>query len=125
MYMRCCATAAAFVLMLCGCNEEKTTLSQAEFKEKKVYVGGTPYTGKVWSDDALTYCLEAEEGEIVGFTLYHANEAEAMRLYSKGDSLKVYSETGDEISLDSFNTAYKPLSTIIPQLAGRITGQSE
>ena len=117
--------AAALVLVLCGCNQEKTTLSQAEFNGKKVYVGGTPYTGKVWSDDGMTYFLEAEEGEIVAFTLYHANEAEALRLYANGDSLKAYSENGREITVDSFNTAYKSLSLLIPELAGRITGQSE
>ena len=116
MYMKCCATAAAFVLMLCGCKESKTTLGQTEFKEKKVYVDGAPFTGKVWSDD---------EGEIVGFTLYHGNSAEALRLYAHGDSLKAYTENGDEITVDSFNTAYKPLATIIPELAGRITGKSE
>lgn len=125
MYMKCCATAAAFVLMLCGCEESKTTLGQTEFKEKKVYVDGTPFTGKVWSDDSVTFCLEAEDGEIVGFTLYHDNSAEALRLYAHGDSLKAYSENGDEISVDSFNTAYKPLATIIPELAERITGKSE
>ena len=91
MYMKCCATAAAFVLMLCGCEESKTTLGQTEFKEKKVYVDGTPFTGKVWSDDSVTFCLEAEDGEIVGFTLSHDNSAESLRPYAHGDSLKAYS----------------------------------
>ncbi len=125
MNIKCCATAAAFVLMLSGCTEEKTTLGQTEIKEEKIFVGGTPYTGKVWSDDSMTYCLEAEEGEIVGFTLYHANNSEALRLYSDGDSLKAFTEDGIEISVDSFNTAYKSLAKIIPELAGRITGKAE
>ena len=123
MYMRCSAFAAA-LLLLCGCADEKTTIGQSEFKDKKVYVDGAPFTGEVWSDDGMTYCLEAEDGDIVSLTLYHSNEAKALTLYAK-DSLKAYTENGDEISLDSFNAAYKPLAKEIPELSGLINGNVE
>ena len=113
MYMKCSAFVAAIVLLLVGCVEKKTTISQAEFKDSKVYVDDAPFTGEVWSDDGMTWCLEAEAGEMVGFTLYHSNESKALTLTSP-DSLKAFSENGVEISLDSFNNAYKSLAQEIP-----------
>lgn len=124
MYMKRCAFAAALVLLLMGCVEKKTTIGQAEFKDKKVFVDDAPFTGEVWSDDGKTWCLESEAGEMVGFTLYHTNENKALTL-SAPDSLKAYAENGEEISLDSFNNAYKSLAREVPELAGLIKGSTE
>ena len=124
VYMKCSAFVAAIVLLLVGCVEKKTTISQAEFKDSKVYVDDAPFTGEVWSDDGMTWCLESEAGEMVGFTLYHSNESKALTLTSP-DSLKAFSANGVEISLDSFNNAYKSLAQEIPELAGLIKGSKE
>lgn len=122
--MKCSALVAATMLLLVGCVEKKTTIGQAEFKDRKVYVDDALFTGEVWSDDGKTWCLESEAGELVGFTLYHANESKALTL-SAPDSLKAYAENGEEISLDSFNNAYKPLALEVPELAGLIKGSTE
>lgn len=112
-------------LALCSCSGSGTsTISQVEFGDSTVTLNGKPFSGEIWSDDKATYRLEADNGVVTSFTLYHANGTPAYVMSSPADTLEAFDETGKAIPLDTFRLRYEALADEITALSHKIKGDS-
>lgn len=107
------------LLCLLGCKAGKTYLSGVVFADSLAYVDGHLYSGELWSDDTVSYCLMAEEGRIVSLTMFHDNGMVALKMPST-DSLICYDVTGTVIPFDSFVARYEAVADEVSQLTRRI-----
>ena len=113
-------------LALCSCSGSGTsTISEVEFGDSTVTLDGKPFSGKIWSDDKTTFCLEADKGVVTSFTLYHTNGTPAYVMASPADTLEAFDETGKAIPLDTFCSRYESLADEITALNYKINGDSK
>lgn len=103
------------ILMLCVACEEKTRISRLLFNEDitRAYLDEEAFTGRAWSEDEKTICLECENGAVKQITVYHANGKVALQNTKLAGTGQSYDTEGNAISMEDFMTKY-------PELIGEI-----
>lgn len=112
----------SFVVVLClfACKPGRTAVSEVVFTDSLAYVDGHLYSGELWSDDTVSYCLVTEEGRVVSLTMYHDNGQVALTMPS-ADSVSCFDLAGESIPFDSFVARYEALADQVSQLTHRMT----
>lgn len=106
------------ILMLCVACEEKTRISRLLFNENitKAYLNEQAFTGKAWSEDEKTICLECEEGAVKQITVYHANGKVALQNAKLTGAGQSFDDEGNAISMEDFITKYPELISKIQSM---------
>ena len=110
-------------LLLVNCADKTAKESDVTYSDAQVFLHDKPYTGEVWSEDGVTWCMTATDGTPTSFTLYHTNGTAAFVMQSPADTLQAFDDQGTPIAIDSFAIHYKELAGQIPALLARLNGQ--
>lgn len=103
---------ACIVLTLLPCCTKKTHLSDLENREGVIVKKGEGvFTGKVWSSDDKTICIECELGRIKTMCFFYENGQMAMKITMKGNHFfeddvdgEFFDKKGNPVSEDYFET---------------------
>lgn len=98
----------SIIVVLCTACGKPTLISDLLFNKdlSGAYLNEEAFTGKAWSDDGKTICLECVNGTVKQVTVYHSNGMVALQntsLLGVGQSFDV---DGNAISMEDFVQRY-------------------
>lgn len=95
-------------LLLCAACGKKTRISSLLFNKDitRAYLDEQAFTGKAWSEDGKTVCLECENGAVKLVTVYHANGNVALQNTSLAGAGESFDIDGNPISMNDFVLKY-------------------